>query len=198
MRKRKMSTLERLNKGLLNRNERRKPAGKVTVSDPELTVTNPNAAGIDVGNESHFAAVPPDRDPHPVREFGCWTAALKEMAEWLARCHIDTVVMQSTGVYWIPLYDILEQHGLRVVVVNARDTRNMPGRKTDVQECQADRRMRPQNPDLSDRPAQTDPGKICRAGHRRVAGAEEKEAVQEKRQRAAHGSERGTGTDLRI
>jgi Transposase len=136
MRKRKMSIVERLNRGLLNRNERRKLAGKVTVSDPELTITNPNAAGIDVGNKSHFAAVPPDRDPNPVREFGCWTAALKEMAEWLVGCRIDTVVMQSTGVYWIPLYDILEQRGLRVVVVNARDTRNMPGRKTDVQECQ--------------------------------------------------------------
>jgi transposase len=94
-----------------------------------------NAGGIDVGNESHFVAVPADRDANPVREFGCWTAALNEMAQWLKSCRIDTVAMQATGVYWIALYDILEQHGIRVVLVNARHTKNMPGRKTDVQEC---------------------------------------------------------------
>ena len=89
-----------------------------------------------MGNESHFVAVPADRDANPVREFGCWTAALNEMAEWLKSCRIDTVAMQATGVYWIALYDILEQHGIRVVLVNAQHTKNVPGRKTDVQECQ--------------------------------------------------------------
>src|SRR3954452_6114522 len=71
-----------------------------------------------------------------VREFGCWTAALNEMADWLKACRIDTVAMQATGVYWIALYDVLEQHGIQVVLVNAQHTKNVPGRKTDVQECQ--------------------------------------------------------------
>jgi len=109
---------------------------RVAASDPGLTIVHPNAAGIDVGNESHFVAVPADRDEHPVREFGCWTAALNEIAEWLISCRIDTVAMQATGVYWIALYDVLEQHGIRVALVNAQHTKNVPGRKTDVQECQ--------------------------------------------------------------
>ena len=136
MAKRKMSTFERLNTGRMSRAKRRELGRRVAAGDPGLTITNPNAAGIDVGNESHFVAVPPDRDANPVREFGCWTAALNEMAEWLKSCRIDTVAMQATGVYWIPLYDVLEQHGIRVVLVNARHTKNVPGRKTDVQECQ--------------------------------------------------------------
>jgi transposase len=136
MRKRKMSTFERLNSGRMPRKQRRELARRVAAADPGLSIVNPHAAGIDVGNASHFAAVPPDRDPLPVREFGFWTADLHKMAEWLVSCRIDTVAMQSTGVYWIPLYDILEKHGLRVVLVNARHTQNVPGRKTDVQECQ--------------------------------------------------------------
>jgi hypothetical protein len=136
MAKRKMSTFERLNSGRITRKERRELARRVAAADPGLSIVNASAAGIDVGNASHFAAVPPDRDPVPVQEFGFWTADLHKMAEWLVSCRIDTVAMQSTGVYWIPLYDILEQHGLRVVLVNARHSRNVPGRKTDVQECQ--------------------------------------------------------------
>jgi transposase len=136
MQKRRMSTFERLTGGCLNRNERRKLARRVATADPSLSIINCNAAGIDVGNESHFVAVPPDRDPNPVREFGCWTAALKEMAQWLVDCRIDTVAMQSTGVYWIALYDVLEQHGIRVVLANAYHTKTVPGRKTDVQESQ--------------------------------------------------------------
>lgn len=136
MAKRKLSTYERLRRGYLNRSERRRLAVRVAASDPGLSIIHPNAAGIDVGNGSHYAAVPPHRDPQPVREFGCWTEALKEMARWLVACRIDTVALQSTGVYWIALYDTLQQHGLRVVLVNARHTKNVPGRKTDVQECQ--------------------------------------------------------------
>lgn len=136
MHKRKMSTFERLHSDRMNRKQRRELARRVAAADPGLSIVNPHAAGIDVGNASHFAAVPPDRDPDPVREFGFWTADLHKMAEWLVACRIDTVAMQSTGVYWIPLYDILEKHGLRVVLVNARHTQNVPGRKTDVQECQ--------------------------------------------------------------
>jgi transposase len=136
MAKRKMSTFERLSTGQMNRAQRRELGRRVAASDPGLTIVHPNAGGIDVGNESHFVAVPADRDANPVREFGCWTAALNEMAEWLKSCRIDTVAMQATGVYWIALYDVLEQHGIRVVLVNARHTKNVPGRKTDVQECQ--------------------------------------------------------------
>jgi transposase len=71
-----------------------------------------------------------------VQSFGCFTQDLQEMADWLVRCGIETVAMQSTGVYWIALYDILAERGIRVFVVNAKDTKNLPGRKTDIQECQ--------------------------------------------------------------
>jgi transposase len=136
MAKRSKSTFERLSFQTMNRRQRRDLKRSLCSSDPGLTIVNPNAGGIDVGNESHYVAVPPERDPEPVREFGSWTADLKRMCEWLKACQIDTVAVQATGVYWIPLQDLLEQHGIRVVVANARDTRNVPGRKTDVQESQ--------------------------------------------------------------
>jgi transposase len=101
-----------------------------------LQVVHPKAAGIDVGNEEHWVAVPPDLDPAPVQSFGCFTQDLQEMANWLVKCGIETVAMQSTGVYWIALYDILAERGIQVFLVNAQDTRNLPGRKTDIQECQ--------------------------------------------------------------
>ncbi len=110
MRRRKISTFERLNRGLMNRKERRKLALRIAAADPGLNIINPNAAGIDVGNASHFVAVPADRDADPVREFGCWTAALEQMAQWLKSRRIDTVAIQSTGVYWIALFDIIEKH----------------------------------------------------------------------------------------
>src|SRR5207245_3047865 len=84
----------------------------------------------------HYVAVPPDRDSQLVRHFGCTTSELRTMADWLKKCRIRTVAMQSTGVYWIAVYDILEQAGLEVYLVNARDTKNLPGRKSDVQESQ--------------------------------------------------------------
>ena len=133
---RKMSTFERLKSGRLNHKQRRELGRRVAAADPGLTIVHANAGGIDVGNESHYVAVPPDRDPNPVREFGCWTAALNQMAAWLKLCRIDTVAIQATGVYWIALYDVLEQHGIQVVLANAQHTKNVPGRKTDVQECQ--------------------------------------------------------------
>jgi len=95
-----MSTFERLESGRLNRKQRRELGRQVAVADPGLTIVHANAGGIDVGNESHYVAVPPDRDPNPVREFGCWTAALNQIAEWLQSCRIDTVAMQATGVYF--------------------------------------------------------------------------------------------------
>src|SRR5262252_1325140 len=101
-----------------------------------LQIVHPRAAGIDVGNDEHWVAISPELDPYPVRSFGCFTRDLEAMAQWLVGCGIDTVAMQSTGVYWIALYDILAQRGIRVFVVNAADTKNLPGRKTDVQECQ--------------------------------------------------------------
>lgn len=136
MQKRKSSTFERLSRGPLSRRDRRNLQRRLASDNPGLSIVHPNAAGIDVGNESHFAAVPPDRDAQPVREFGCWTADLIRMAEWLKGCGIETVAVQATGVYWIPLYDILLQHGLEVALVNAYHTRNVPGRKSDVQESQ--------------------------------------------------------------
>jgi len=99
-------------------------------------VVHPDAAGIDIGNESHYVAVPPSQNSQPVRRFGCTTAELKAMADWLKQCGIRTVAMQSTGVYWIAVYDILEAAGFEVYLVNARETKHLPGRKTDVQESQ--------------------------------------------------------------
>ena len=102
--------------------------------DISLEVEDPDTAGIDIGNESHYVAVPANRDSQPVRCFGCTTAELKTMAIWLKQCAIRTVALQSTGVYWVAVYDILEQEGLEVYLVNARDTKNLPGRNSDVQE----------------------------------------------------------------
>jgi transposase len=136
MAQRKKTTFQRLNEDRLNRKQRRELARKLSAEDPGLEIVNRNVAGIDVGNESHFVALPPGRDPQPVQEFGSWTADLERMADWLKARGIEEVVMQSTGIYWIPLFDVLEARGLRVCLVNARDTKNLPGRKTDVQESQ--------------------------------------------------------------
>ena len=120
----------------MNRKQRREMMREMQSEDVSLEVVHPDAAGIDIGNESHFVAVPPSRDNQPVRRFGCTTTELKTMANWLKQCRIRTVAMQSTGVYWIAVFDILEQAGLEVYLVNARDTKNLPGRKSDVQESQ--------------------------------------------------------------
>src|SRR5204862_3386395 len=120
----------------MNRKQRREMTRQIQSEDLSLEVIHPGAAGIDIGNESHYAAVPPSRDSPPVREFRCTTADLKAMAAWLQQCRIRTVAMQSTGVYWVAVYDILEEAGLEVYLVNARDTKNLPGRKSDVQESQ--------------------------------------------------------------
>lgn len=101
-----------------------------------LPPLNRNAAGIDVGSAAHYVAVPAGRDAEPVQEFCSFTADLHRMAQWLKACKVDTVVMQATGVYWTALYDVLESYGFEVNVVNARHTKTLPGRKTDVLECQ--------------------------------------------------------------
>jgi transposase len=128
------SVYERLTGG--TRKRRKELQRRLHAENPGLELVHPNAAGIDIGNESHFVAVPPTRDAEPVQEFGSWTADLNRMAEWLIACGIDTVAMQSTGVYWFAAYDVLESRGLRVFLVNASHTKNLPGRKTDVQESQ--------------------------------------------------------------
>jgi transposase len=102
----------------------------------ELEKVNLNAAGIDIGSKNHYVAVPPDRDNSPVRVFSCFTPDLQRMAEWLKACGIETVAMESTGVYWIPVWQVLEQHGFLVKLVNAYHVRNVPGRKSDVLDCQ--------------------------------------------------------------
>jgi transposase len=96
----------------------------------------PNAAGIDVGASSHWVAVPPHLAEDSVREFGAMTDDLNAMADWLIACGVDTVALESTGVYWIPVYEVLEQRGLKVWLVDARQMRYVPGRKSDVQDCQ--------------------------------------------------------------
>jgi transposase len=101
-----------------------------------LPLITPNAAGIDIGSEEHWVAVPEDRDEKPVRSFRCFTADLQAMATWLKACGVTTVAMESTGVYWIPAYQILEAHGFEVKLVNARHVKNVPGRKSDVSDCQ--------------------------------------------------------------
>jgi transposase len=102
----------------------------------EFAEINHDAAGIDVGNEQHWVAVPSGRDSEPVRMFGCFTTDLHILANWLEQCEIKTVAMESTGVYWIALYEVLESRGFQVCVVNARQAKNLPGRKTDVKDCQ--------------------------------------------------------------
>src|SRR5215469_8983904 len=104
MAKRKLSTFERLQRGeRLNRKQRREVQQRLNLDDPGLGIIHRDAAGIDVGNES---------------QFGSWTAALEAMAQWLKDCRIRTVVMQSTGIYWIALFDVLQRHGLEVNLVD--------------------------------------------------------------------------------
>jgi transposase len=101
-----------------------------------LHCLNPNAAGVDVGATEIYIAVPVDRDPQPVRHFSTFTEDLHAVAAWLKACKIETVAMESTGVYWIPLFQVLEARGFTVFLVNARHVKNVPGRKSDVSDCQ--------------------------------------------------------------
>ena len=99
-------------------------------------VMQPNAAGVDVGATEIYVAIPPDRDSHPVRCFRTFTGDLHAAADWLRSSGIESIVMESTGVYWIPFFQILEARGFEVLLVNARHVKNVPGRKTDVADCQ--------------------------------------------------------------
>lgn len=101
-----------------------------------LSLMNPHAAGIDIGSREHYVCVPADRDDQPVRCFSTFTEDLNALADWLIRCGIQTVAMESTGIYWIPVFDLLEARGLQVYLVNARHLKSVPGRKSDVKDCQ--------------------------------------------------------------
>ena len=109
---------------------------KSSTNPAELPQLNLNAAGIDVGATSHFVAVPADRSEQPVQEFEAFTADLYRLADWLTECGVETVAMESTGVYWIPLFGVLEERGFQVMLVDPRRIKNVPGRKSDVVDCQ--------------------------------------------------------------
>ena len=102
----------------------------------QLQHMNLNAAGIDIGSERHLVAVPVGRDPVSVREFGTFTTDLEALVAWLKQCGVTTVAMESTGVYWIPLFELLERRGFEVKLVDARHVKNVSGRKSDVLDCQ--------------------------------------------------------------
>ena len=114
---------------------KRKQSRKTKLS-AAARILEPNAAGIDIGATEIYVAVPQDRDPHPVRRFSTFTQDLQQLATWLKECGVESVAMESTGVFWIPLFQILEDRGFRVCLVNARHVKNVPGRKTDVSDCQ--------------------------------------------------------------
>lgn len=101
-----------------------------------MVVVHPNAAGLDIGSREIWASVPPDREGETVRRFGTFTPDLYGLADWLTGHGIETVAMESTGVYWIPVYEVLETGGFEVYLVNAQHIKGVPGRKTDVQDCQ--------------------------------------------------------------
>ena len=117
------------------KDKRRRP-GKPRVSPSVLDRINPHAAGIDCGAMEHYVAVPPDRSPSPVQCFKTFTTDLVRLAEWLVACGVTSVAMEATGVYWIPIYDILEARGFELRLVNARHIKHVPGRKSDVSDCE--------------------------------------------------------------
>ncbi len=109
---------------------------KKTRRKRDISPTHPHAAAIDIGATLHVAAVGPDQDPEPVRSFGTFTGDLHRLADWFQQCGVRTVAMESTGVYWIPAFEILDQRGFEVILVNARDAKHVPGRKTDISDAQ--------------------------------------------------------------
>lgn len=115
---------------------RRRPSPKPRTSPHALERLHPHAAGIDCGSGEHFVAVPPDRVPAAVRSFPTFTADLYRLADWLTVCRVTHVAMEATGVYWIPIFEILDARGFQVILVNARHVKNLPGRKSDVSDCE--------------------------------------------------------------
>jgi len=121
-----------------NRKTKKKGRRPSASKDPTagLQVTNPNAGAVDIGCAEHWAAVPPGRAEQTLRQFGCFTADLEAMANWFVKCRVDTVILEATGNYWIVLYDLLEDRGLKPIVVNPRYAKNMSGKKGDIPDCQ--------------------------------------------------------------
>lgn len=113
----------------MNRNKSKSRA------DRTMPMVHPNAAAIDIGATMHMAAVRADRAPEPVRSFGTFTADLHRLVDWFTECGVETVVMESTSVYWIPIFELLDARGFTVFLVNARDAKHVPGRKTDVSDA---------------------------------------------------------------
>ena len=106
------------------------------VPPQDLPVIDPHAAAVDVGSAEHWVAVPPGADPQPVRRFGAYTADLIALADWLKACGVTSVALESTGVYWIPLFELLEARGFAVRVVDPRQASRLKGRpKSDVHDC---------------------------------------------------------------
>lgn len=125
-----------------NTGRKRQGSAKVRAHLDTLGIVHANAAGIDLGSREIWVAVPPDRAGETVRCFGAFTPDLQALADWLVEQQIDTVAMESTGVYWIPLFELLEARGLRVFLVNARYVKHVPGRKSDITDCQSPRGRR--------------------------------------------------------
>ena len=119
----------------MSRKHKSKRSGQ-TGRPETIPILNPNAAGMDIGAEEIYVAVPADRNVQPVQCFGTFTSELGRLSDWLKQCRIETVAMEATGVYWIPVYQLLETAGFEVCLVNARYFQNVPGRKTDVSDCQ--------------------------------------------------------------
>lgn len=109
---------------------------KPSRTTPPLSVVHPDAGGVDIGASEIYASVPADRAEQVVEKFGTFTADLHQLAQWMVRCEVKTVAMESTGVYWIPLFEILESYGIEVYLVDARQLKQVPGRKSDVNDCQ--------------------------------------------------------------
>jgi len=108
---------------------------KKSVGKDEMMIINPNAAGIDIGSRFHVVAVPSSSSDQPIREFSSTTTSVLEMAKWLKSCRVTTIAMESTGSYWIPVYEILEEKGFEVYLVNAQFVKNVPGRKSDYRDA---------------------------------------------------------------
>jgi len=120
-----------------NQTQSHSPAKVSTVAvPPQWQQINQNAAGIDLGSGEHWVCVSPDRTSRNIRRFGCFTPDLVAMADWLIECEVTTVAMEATGVYWIGVFQILEAKGLEVKLVNAHHVKTVPGRKTDINDCQ--------------------------------------------------------------
>lgn len=121
---------------MTTKRKRKKKRSKKAVKLDSLKQINLNAAGLDIGSEEIWTCVPEGRDEESVRVFPSFTPDLYALADWLQECDVETVAMESTGVYWIPIYEILEARGFEVYLVNARHIKNVPGKKTDVMDCQ--------------------------------------------------------------